>query len=89
MTILPRPSVSPLPAYASMPTHRAPSFVDALKAIVAWLRGDKPTQSEEQLKARLVALMAEEMGENEPPEASLIDKPPIAPKRPRRRDVGL
>jgi hypothetical protein len=60
MPPLPRPSVTPLPAYASLPTHRAPSFVDALKAIVAWLRGTKPSRSEVQLQDRLVERLAED-----------------------------
>ena len=92
MQPLPRPSVSPLYSFCSMPTHRAPSFSAALKAIIGWLRGTKPqaSRSEQQLEQRIVDLLAEELAENESPaEPSLIDKPKLQPKRPRRRDVGL
>ena len=93
MTILPRPSVSPLPAYASLPTVRQPTFSAALRSIIGWLTGHQPevSKSEKQLEARLVDLLAEEMagetsltvdGAEASRETSL--KPPIAPKRPRR-----
>jgi hypothetical protein len=36
------------------------SFVDALKAIIAWLRGTKPSRSEAQLQDRLVERLAED-----------------------------
>jgi hypothetical protein len=85
MQPLPRPSVSPLYSFCSMPTHRAVSFSESLKAIIAWLRGTKSSRSEEQLQARLVDRLAEELAENEPPaETSRIDKPKLQPKRPRR-----
>jgi hypothetical protein len=86
MTILPHPSVSPLHSFASIPTGRQPAFNNALKAIIRWAIGrqPQPSKSEEQLQARLVDLIAAELEENEPPAESLIDKPPIAPRRPRR-----
>jgi hypothetical protein len=97
MQPLPRPSVSPLYSFCSVPTHRAPSFSAALRSIMAWLTGYQPevSKSEKQLEARLVDLLAEELAENESPAdqvaknlatsaTSLIDRPPIAPKRPRR-----
>ena len=93
MTILPRPSVSPLHSFASLPTHRAPSLSDALRSIIGWLTNRQPTppKSEEQLEARLVDLLAEELAENG--ETSLDETkqdgdhrgmPPLAPKRPSR-----
>ena len=83
MTILPRPSASPLPSYCSVTTVRQPSFADALRAVIAWLtnRQPKPSKSELQFQDRLIERLAAELEDDE---ASLIDKPPIAPKRPRR-----
>jgi hypothetical protein len=76
-----RYSVSPYYSFVTVPSHRV-SFVDALKAIIAWLRGTKPSRSENQLEQRIVDLLAEELEQNEPHiETSLT---PIPPKRPRR-----
>jgi hypothetical protein len=89
MTIfLPGPSASPLHSFASLPTHRAPSVADALRAIVRWITGrqPKPPKSEVQFEQRIVDLLAQELEENEPhvetsldetserPELSLRDK---------------
>jgi hypothetical protein len=74
------------------------SFSAALRSIIAWLRGVKPSKSELQLQDRLVERLAAELegDETDPTVAdetscfphvrrtSLIDKPPIMPKRPRR-----
>jgi hypothetical protein len=83
MTILPRPSVSPLHSFASLPTHRVQPFSATLRAVWLWLTGrqSKPSKSEVQFEQRIVDLLAAELEDDE---ASLIDKPPIAPKRPRR-----
>jgi hypothetical protein len=63
MQPLPRPSVTSLPAYASIPSHRAVSFSAAVGQIVRWLtnRQPKPTKSELQLEQRIVDLLAEEL----------------------------
>jgi hypothetical protein len=93
MTILPRPSVSPLYSFCTISTHRVVSFSAALRSIIAWLSGrqPKPSKSEVQFEQRIVDLLAVELEENDgtspsPAETSLK---PIMPKRPRRRDVGL
>jgi hypothetical protein len=66
MRPLPRPSVSPLPAYASRPFASRPvTIVEALKAIIAWLRGRKPTFREQVLEAKLVERLADEIEESE------------------------
>ena len=63
---LPRPSVSPLPAYASRPFASRPvTIVEAFKAVIAWLRGRKPTFREQVLEAKLVERLAEEIAESE------------------------
>jgi hypothetical protein len=82
-----RYSASPLHSFVTVPTHRAQPFNVTLRSIIAWLTGRQPqvSKSEKQLEARLVDLLAAEIEENEPPaEASLIDKPRIMPRRPRR-----
>jgi hypothetical protein len=69
---------------ASLPTRRAPSVADALRAIVRWITGRQPmvSRSEQQLEQRIVDLLAQELEENEPPvETSLT---PLKPKRDRR-----
>jgi len=77
---------------------RPVSFSAALRSIIAWLRGVTPSKSELQLQDRLVERLAAELegDETDPTVAdetscfphvrrtSLIDKPPIMPKRPRR-----
>ena len=69
MQPLPRPSVSPLYSFCSVPTVRQPSFSAALRSIIAWLTGRQPkvSRSEQQLEQRIVDLLAEELEENEPP----------------------
>ena len=63
---LPRPSVSPLPAYASRPFILRPvTIVEALRQIVAWWRGDKPTLKQQIAEAKLVEKIAEEIAEEE------------------------
>jgi hypothetical protein len=87
-----RYSVSPLPSICTVTPRPAQPFSVTLQAVVRWLanRQPEPPKSELQLQDRLVERLVEEMAENEPPaEAGLEDKPPIASKRPRRRDVGL
>jgi hypothetical protein len=67
MTILPKPSVSPLPSYASLPTHRPVSFAETVMLVWRWFTGRQkpPSKSEVQLQARLVDLLAEEMANGE------------------------
>jgi hypothetical protein len=82
-----RYSASPLHSFVTVPTHRAQPFSVTLRSIIAWLAGRQPppSKSEVQFEQRIVDLLAEELAENEPPaEASLIDKPKLQPKRPRR-----
>jgi hypothetical protein len=68
MRPLPKPSVSPLPASASRPFASRPvTIVEALKVIIAWLRGRKPTFREQMLEAKLVERLAEEIEEQETP----------------------
>jgi hypothetical protein len=63
-----------------MPSQRAPSLSDALKAIIAWWRGDKPTQRERQIEEAMVERLAAEIeAETE------TDLKPLKPKRERRR----
>jgi hypothetical protein len=52
MTPLPRPSVSPLPASASIAPQRAESFAGALLTLARWLfhRQQKPSQRERQIE---------------------------------------
>jgi hypothetical protein len=63
---LPRPSVSPLPSYASRPgvtISRSPSFAETIMAIWSWLRGGhRPMPLRRQIaEARLVAEVAAEL----------------------------
>jgi hypothetical protein len=62
----PRPSVSPLPSYASRPEliHLV-SFSDACRQIGRWITGRKPRQTmrERQLEAKVVERLAEELAE--------------------------
>ena len=77
-----RYSVSPLHSFVTVPTHRAQPFSATLRSIIAWLTNRQPkvSRSEQQLEQRIVDLLAEELEENE----SLIDKPKLQPRRPRR-----
>ena len=63
--ILPKPSVSPLPSWASRPVavRRVPSFPEVLREIVRWLTGRQkpPTLWERFAQARLVDALAEEI----------------------------
>ena len=75
-----------------VPVRRAVSFTESLKAIWRWWR-PRPVPLRERQLAEAVGewnaaeFAAEVFGRAPEDEASL--KPPIAPKRPRRRDVGL
>ena len=71
MTILPRPSVSPLPSFCSTrpdPVPRYVSFSETVEAVWRWLRGVGPDWRERAREARIVAqvadLMAAEMEED-------------------------
>jgi hypothetical protein len=57
-----RYSASPLPSFCTV-AARPVTFAATLKAIIAWLRGGKPSRSEQQLEARLIARLVEEMNE--------------------------
>ena len=75
---LPRPSISPLPSYASRPFASRPvTIVEALRQIVAWWRGDKPTFKHQIAEAKLIERLAEELAEEETP-------PTPAPRQPKR-----
>jgi hypothetical protein len=63
---LPRYSVSPPYSFASgipVPAYRVHSLADSVRAIFRWVsgRGPKPSQSERQLEAKIVAKLAEEI----------------------------
>ena len=64
-----RYSVSPLPSFCVVPapTHRVPSLLESLKSIWRWWRQPKPTLSEQFREAKLIAALAQELEENEPP----------------------
>ena len=65
---LPKPSVSPLPAYASRPFASRPvTIMEALRQIVAWWRGDKRTLKQQIAEEKLVERLAEEIEEQETP----------------------
>jgi hypothetical protein len=72
--ILPKPSVSPLPSWASRPTptHQVPSFTESLEAIWRGLRGvrQKPTLHEMFRQQRLIEKLAEEIEIEENGEAA-------------------
>jgi hypothetical protein len=84
----PRYSVSPYYSFVTVPSRPAVSFSASLRSIIAWLTNRQPTppKSEIQLEQRIIDLLVEEMAEAEtnPTGINLIDKPPIAPRRPRR-----
>lgn len=57
-----RPSVSPLPSYASRPYAARPvGFVTALKAIIAWWRGKPPNLRQSIREREIVELLVEEL----------------------------
>jgi hypothetical protein len=60
-----RYSASPLHSFITVPTHRAPSLVEALKAIFAWLRGDQPNWRERFAEQRLIERLAQELDEGD------------------------
>lgn len=83
MTPLPRPSVSPLPAYASIAPQRPESFAGALLALARWglfNRQPKPTLRERQLAAAAIERLADELAD----EGTPAEKLKLQPKRPRR-----
>jgi hypothetical protein len=63
MPPLPRPSVSPLPSWASRPAPDSTvvPFPDAAKAISRWWRGDRLTQRERQIEAAAVERLVDEL----------------------------
>jgi hypothetical protein len=69
--ILPRPSVSPLHSFVSVPTisHRAVSFSAALRLIVRWMTGRQPESSarDRQLEAAVVQKLIEELPDEPEP----------------------
>jgi hypothetical protein len=69
MQPLPRPSVSPLYSFCSIPTRRSPPFTESLKAIWSWLRGKPPSFRESVRQANLIERLAEEMRQAEEAEA--------------------
>ena len=64
MTILPRPSVSPLHSFASLPSHQ-PSFTELLAAIWRWWRPRPAPLRERQLEAAVVARIVAELEDGE------------------------
>ena len=98
MTILPHPSVSPLHSFASLPTHREPSFPAALRSIIGWATGRQPTPSKGEafLEQKIIERLAAELeaeAETSLDEASdetssehggETSLTPLAPKRDRR-----
>ena len=58
-----RYSVSPLHSFVTVPAQRAPSFIEALKAIASWLRGKPPTFREKVREANLIEALAKEIEE--------------------------
>lgn len=81
-TILPRPSVSPLPSFCSVPTvtYRAVSFSAALSQITRWVFGRAPRSSQRDafLERRAVDLLVEELEEAEPGTVCTEAAEPIA-----------
>jgi hypothetical protein len=66
MPILPRPSASPLPSYASRPGYARPvSFIDALRTIGVWFAGRRPNWRERFAEQRLIEKLAAELEEGE------------------------
>jgi hypothetical protein len=82
-------SVSPLHSFITVPSHRAPSLIESLRAIAVWWRPKTPTLRERQLEAALVERLAAEIeietslngAHSDQSETSLT---PLPPKRPRR-----
>ena len=54
-------SVSPLHSFVTVPTQRAPSLAEMIRAIIAWWRGTRPTFREQVRQAKIVAQLAAEM----------------------------
>jgi hypothetical protein len=68
MQPLPRPGVSPLPSYCTVPIQRSPSLAETVRAIWRWCRAGRLTARERQLAEALVERLAaeiEEEGEGE------------------------
>ena len=67
-----RYSVSPLPSYCVVPTRRAPSFAEMVKAVWRWFTGTqpRPTMRERQLEAAVIERLVEEMAADD--ETSLV-----------------
>jgi hypothetical protein len=64
MTILPRPSVSPLPSFCSTRSDVVPryvSFSETVEAVWRWLRGVGPDWRERAREARIVDAVADLM----------------------------
>jgi hypothetical protein len=63
-----RYSVSPLHSFCTVSTQPVPrtvTIVEALRQIVAWWRGKKPSYRQQVLEARIVERLAEEIAEQE------------------------
>jgi hypothetical protein len=91
MQPLPRPSVSPLPSYASIPTGRQPSFAETVRAVLRWFTNRQlpPSKGELFLEQRIIERLAVELQD----EISLTDAASdemnretslTQPERPRR-----
>ena len=65
MPILPQPSVSPLPSWASRPptTNRSPGFAEVFAAVWGWLRGREPDWRQRVKEQRIIDRLAEELGD--------------------------
>jgi hypothetical protein len=73
MTILPRPSVSPLYSFCSVRPDVVPryvSFAETFSAVWGWLRGREPDWRERAREQRVIEALAEELE----PETSLVSE---------------
>jgi hypothetical protein len=64
MTILPRPSVSPLYSFCSVRPDVVPryvSFAETFSAVWGWLRGREPDWRERAREQRVIEMLAEEL----------------------------
>ena len=87
MTILPRPSVSPLPSFCSTrpdPVPRYVSFSETVEAVWRWLRGVGPDWRERAREARIVAQVADLMAAEMEDEAAVQSTTTLDTKRDTR-----
>jgi hypothetical protein len=64
MTPPPVYHVSPLPSFCTVPARPQPSMVEALRQIVAWWRGRRPTFAERIREEKMVERLAAELAED-------------------------